>query len=271
MEKQINIIGSGYMGSQISALYYCLGYKVNIFYNLNKNEKNLKKNISLIKRKLPIHSDGKISFFEKININQIPTIECISEEYRKKVELFKIIFDQYDTNIFSNTSSIQTNSINANISILHFMNPIFLKIVEVCKNKVDNKGIEIISDLIEKDFLVLDLPHGNHGAINKIIFSEISNFFELIEKENFDKNNLLEVTKKIKGYNILNLIDIIGSDISLLIIKNFVRNKNLKYEPYFFKDLIKRKIYGKKNNTSVSSFFRSDDYPDKKKLKNIEN
>ena len=264
MTKEINIIGSGYMGSQISALYYCLGYKVNIFYNQNKNEKNLKKNIILLKRKFPIHCDGKISFHEKINIKKIPTIECVSEEYKKKVELFSIIFDQYDTNIFSNTSSIPISNINNKISILHFMNPIFLKIVEVCKNNVDNAGNKIISDLVEKNFLVLDLPHGNHGAVNKIVFSEISNFFELIEKENFDKNALLEVMKKLKGYDILNLIDIIGSDISLNIIKNFINNKILKYEPYFFKDLINREIYGKKNNTSVVSFFKSDEYPRKK-------
>ena len=50
MQKEINIIGNGYMGSQISALYLLLGYKVNIFYNKNKNLNSLKNNIKLLKK-----------------------------------------------------------------------------------------------------------------------------------------------------------------------------------------------------------------------------
>ena len=51
MQKEINIIGNGYMGSQISALYLLLGYKVNIFYNKNKNLNGLVNNIKLLKKK----------------------------------------------------------------------------------------------------------------------------------------------------------------------------------------------------------------------------
>ena len=39
------------MGSQISALYLLLGYKVNIFYNKNKNLNGLVNNIKLLKKK----------------------------------------------------------------------------------------------------------------------------------------------------------------------------------------------------------------------------
>ena len=50
MQKEINIIGNGYMGSQISALYILKGYNVNIFYNKNKNLKNLESNLKLLQK-----------------------------------------------------------------------------------------------------------------------------------------------------------------------------------------------------------------------------
>ena len=46
--KIVNIIGNGYMGSQISSLLSLIGYKVNIFYNKNKNETNISSNIEII-------------------------------------------------------------------------------------------------------------------------------------------------------------------------------------------------------------------------------
>ena len=51
MKNEINIIGNGYMGSQVSALFHLMGYKVNIFYNVNKNEKLIINNIRLLKKK----------------------------------------------------------------------------------------------------------------------------------------------------------------------------------------------------------------------------
>ena len=55
MKNEVNIIGNGYMGSQVSALFHLLGYKVNIFFNKNKNENLLDNNIKLLKKKNCIH------------------------------------------------------------------------------------------------------------------------------------------------------------------------------------------------------------------------
>jgi 3-hydroxyacyl-CoA dehydrogenase len=56
MKNEINIIGNGYMGSQVSSLFHLMGYKVNIFYNKEKNENLLLKNIGLLKKKNCIYT-----------------------------------------------------------------------------------------------------------------------------------------------------------------------------------------------------------------------
>ena len=87
MNKEINIIGNGYMGSQISALYLSQGYKVNIFFHKNQNEKLLNHNIKLLKKKFPNNDLKNFEFFDNLNnIKNFPTIECVSEnlELKKK-------------------------------------------------------------------------------------------------------------------------------------------------------------------------------------------
>ena len=63
MKNEINIIGNGYMGSQVSALFHLMGYKVNIFYNVNKNENLIINNIRLLKKKFYLLKKHKISIF----------------------------------------------------------------------------------------------------------------------------------------------------------------------------------------------------------------
>ena len=89
MQKEINIIGNGYMGSQISALYILKGYNVNIFYNKNKNLKNLESNLKLLQKKYLIKSINKnFKFFDDLNkIKKYPTIECINEDLNSKKNL----------------------------------------------------------------------------------------------------------------------------------------------------------------------------------------
>ena len=90
MQKEINIIGNGYMGSQISALYILQGYTVNIFYNKNKNEKNLENNLRLLQKKYFIKSkNNNFKFFDDLSkIERHPTIECVNEDLDSKKKSF---------------------------------------------------------------------------------------------------------------------------------------------------------------------------------------
>ena len=264
MKKEINIIGNGYMGSQISALYILQDYKVNIFYNKNKNLNHLSNNIKLLKKKFLINKCYEnFQFFDDLNkIKKFPTIECINEDLESKIKVFDIIFKIFDENIFSNTSSIDIKKINNKINILHFLNPIFLGIIELYKtNKIDEDGENIIKTLQNLNFSILNMKSQDNVILNKIIFSEISEFFYLIEKQKIDKFELLTSLQKIKNFNLLNLIDVIGLDTCLSILKNLNKINQKYYIPEILDKAVKEGILGKKNKKSINLIFKSKNYP----------
>ncbi len=265
MKNEVNIIGNGYMGSQVSALFHLLGYKVNIFFNKNKNENLLDNNIRLLKKKIVFtQKTQNFNFFNELNnIEKFPTIECVNENFLIKKEIFKKLFEKFEDNIFSNTSSINVHEINTKINILHFFNPIFIGILEVFKGKnIDYQGEQIIESLMQQNFLIVDIPSPKKIILNKIIFSEISEFFYLIEKEYVNKFQLLNSFNKMKNYNLLSLIDIIGVDTAMSILENLNKSNNRFYIPTILKIALLRNFLGKKNKKSISKIFHSVDYPD---------
>jgi len=266
MQKEINIIGNGYMGSQISALYLLLGYKVNIFYNKSKNLNSLKNNIKLLKKKYHFEkNDEHYDFFDDLSkIKKFPTIECINEDLGSKKKVFDIIFKIFDENIFSNTSSINIRKINNKINILHFLNPIFLGIIEVFKtDKINHSGENIINVLKNLNFSVINMKSQHDVILNKIIFAEISEFFFLIEKQKINKFELLASLQKIKNFNLLNLVDVIGLDTCLSILKNLNEIDQKYYVPEILEKAVEDLILGKKNKKSINLIFLSQNYPDR--------
>jgi 3-hydroxyacyl-CoA dehydrogenase len=264
MRKEINIIGNGYMGSQISALYILQGYKVNIFYNKTNNSKYLYNNIKLLRKKyLYEKKDLSYEFFDDLNkIKKFPTIECINEDFDSKKKVFDFIFKIFDENIFSNTSSLNINRINHKINILHFLNPIFLGIIEVFKtDKINEDGEDIIKNLQKINFSIINMKSQDDVILNKIIFSEISEFFYLIEKKKIDKFELLNSLQKIKNFNLLNLIDVIGLDTCLSILKNLNQVNQKYYVPQILEKAVEEFILGKKNKKSINLIFLSKNYP----------
>tara|TARA_X000001036_G_scaffold392676_1_gene391684 strand:- start:45 stop:842 length:798 start_codon:yes stop_codon:yes gene_type:complete len=264
MQNEINIIGNGYMGSQISALYILQGYKVNIFYNKNKNLNNLLSNLKLLKKKYSVKENFEnFQFFDDLNlIKKHPTIESINEDLETKKKVFDIVFKMFDQNIFSNTSSINIKKINSKINILHFLNPIFLGIAEVFRtDKINDDGENIIKTLQKINFSIINMQSQNDVILNKIIFSEISEFFYLIEKKKIDKIELLTSLQKIKNFNLLNLIDVIGLDTCLLILKNLNKTNSKFYVPRILEEAVEKFILGKKNKKSVNLIFLSENYP----------
>ena len=89
--KQINIIGLGKMGTQITSLLIVMGYSVNIFtrnYDLKK-EKKLKISNRIFEKFFKIKQTGKFQIFE--NIADLPpnhTIETLIEDIDIKKKNF---------------------------------------------------------------------------------------------------------------------------------------------------------------------------------------
>ena len=220
--KKINIIGCGLMGSQIASLFSIIGYEVGIWNRTKIDKNNLLRQKKLILKLLKVKdNNGLIQIVDNFeNLKDNITIECLSEDIDLKKKFVRKIKEKVNKEIFSNSSSIKTNIIDKKVNLLHFFNPISLKIVEYHKvEKMSKEADDIFLELKKINFDLIKVSNFTGFAFNKILFAEISNFFLLIEQENIEKNELLKVFKKINSnLNILNTLDLIGIDISLKIL-----------------------------------------------------
>jgi 3-hydroxybutyryl-CoA dehydrogenase len=266
--KKINIIGCGLMGSQIASLFSIMGYEVNIWNRTAINESNLSRQkkitLKLLKTK---DNNGKINIIKKFDdIKNNITIESLSEDIDLKKNYFNKLREKISKEIFTNSSSIKTDKINEELNLLHFFNPIYLRVIEYkTSGQLSDEAKIIFSDLSNMDFELVEVGNFTGYAFNKVLFSQISNFFFLIERENIKKEKILKIFKKVNNnLDVLNTIDLIGTDVSLKILENLKEEYNY-YIPEILYICRERKIYGKKNKSTIKSIFNSHDYP---KIKN---
>ena len=266
--KNINIIGCGLMGSQIASLFSIMGYKVNIWNRTKIDEINLLRQKKIILKLLKTQDfNGKINIVENFeDLGNNITIESLAEDINLKKSFFTKLDQKISKEIFTNSSSIKTNKISNKINLLHFFNPIYLRIIEYrLINKLSNEAGMIFSDLKKMNFELVEVGNFTGYAFNKVLFSQVSNFFLLIEHENIKKEKILKIFKKINNnLDVLHTLDLIGIDVSLNILENLKEEYNY-YVPEILYLCKSKKIYGKKNKTSIKSIFESPDYP---KVKN---
>lgn len=248
---KINILGSGYMGKQIASLFTLIGFEVFIWYN--RKEANLVDNLDYEVKKLEkilkLKNTGKINIIEQINeLEENLTIETVKEDIDIKKNVINNL--KYKKNIFSNTSSLKLSDIGQNINGFHFMNPISMKYIEICeKNNYSKEDLKIVIEkLKEISYQVINVQDTPGFLINKIIFKDISYFFYLIEKDNFNKKNTLDVYKnKLNRNDPVRLINIIGVDTSLAILKNLNNYDKSFYVPQTLQQAVSKNILGFKN------------------------
>ena len=248
---KINILGSGYMGKQIASLFTLMGFEVFIWYN--RKEANLVDNLDYEVKKLEkilkLKNTGKINIIEQINeLEENLTIETVKEDIDIKKNVINNL--KYKKNIFSNTSSLKLSDIGQNINGFHFMNPISMKYIEICeKNNYSKEDLKIVIEkLKEISYQVINVQDTPGFLINKIIFKDISYFFYLIEKDNFNKKNTLDVYKnKLNRNDPVRLINIIGVDTSLAILKNLNNYDKSFYVPQTLQQAVSKNILGFKN------------------------
>lgn len=262
--KNINIIGCGTMGSQLACLFGMMGYNVNIWSRSNINLDKLEKQRKLLSRFLKIYDkNGSFNVVNSIeDLKNFITIECLAEDKELKINYFLSLSKVISKEIFTNTSSIKTSDIDERLSLLHFFNPISMKIIEYNKkNKLSDEATSLIEDLKKENFQMIEVSDFTGYAFNKLLFLEISNLFFLIEKENLNKKYLETILKHLnKDLDILNTIDIIGVDVCLKILENLNKDYNT-YIPRLLSFCFTQKILGKKNKTSVKTIFNSEKYP----------
>ena len=132
---KINVLGSGHMGKQICSLFVVLGHEVKIWQNSSENlDVFIDREINKIEKQFILKSTGKYSTINNLkDLDENFTIESVTEDVLIKQKIIGQL--NFKKNIFSNTSSLILSEIGENINGFHFMNPITLPLIELCKKK----------------------------------------------------------------------------------------------------------------------------------------
>ena len=247
---RINVIGSGHMGKQICSLFDVLGYDVLIWQN---TKENLHNHINDQKKKIENNLDIKSSGSFKVENNLAKfenhfTIETVKENVNIKKKILSSL--NFNENLFSNTSSIKLSEIGNNINGFHFMNPITVKIIELCKkNNFSNDLLSVVTNSLTKVFYkIINVKDSPGYLMNKVIFRDISYFFYLYEKENTVISDLKKIySDDIKKNDPLKIVNMIGVDTCLDILVNLNKFDQSFYVPKCLQIAVKNNILGYKN------------------------
>ena len=247
---KINVLGSGHMGKQICSLFVVLGHKVKIWQNSAENdEKTIKNEITKIEKHFATKSKGDFSIVKNIkDIENNLTIETVKEDLNIKKEVISKL--NFKDNIFSNTSSLKLSQIGDNINGLHFMNPVTIPLIELCKKKDYSNDLlnELIFSLKELSYNIIDVKDNSGFLVNRILFKEISYFFYLYEVEKVSIEDLKKIHKiLIKNLDPIKVANMIGIDTCLSILINLNKEDKNFYVPHVLKDAVKNDILGFKN------------------------
>ena len=249
---RVNVIGSGYMGRQITAILSIIGFDILLWQKSDGNlTEEINKEIRKVEKILKLKSAGSVKIVNELHkLENNITIESVIENLEIKKKIFENL--NYQENLFSNTSSIKLSSIGKNINGFHFMNPVTVKLIEICKigNFSQDKLNLILNKLKEISYDVMDVVDSPGYMINKILFKDISFFFYLIEKENFRADEVKKIyLDSLKHSDPIKLVNLIGVDTCLHILINLNKYDNQYYIPKMLRDSVKLNILGNKNKT----------------------
>ena len=249
---RVNVIGSGFMGKQIAALLSIIGFDILVWQKndgnlINELDREVRKNEKLLELK----SKGSIKMVNELGkLENNITIETVIEDLNIKKQIFNNL--KYKENLFSNTSSIKLSAIGKNINGLHFMNPITIKLIELCKvGDYSEKNLNLIlSELNNISYEVLDVIDSPGYIINKVLFKDISFFFYLIEKEKMKIGDIKKIySSDLKKFDPIRLVNIIGTDTCLHILINLNKYDKQYYVPKTLRETVALNILGNKNKT----------------------
>ena len=247
---KINVLGSGYMGKQICSLFVVLGHSVNLWQNTNEKLDNiLKAEIQKLNKYFDLDNNGTFSVVNDIsNLGENLTIETLKEDLKVKKEIISKF--KFKNNIFSNTSSLKLSEIGENINGFHFMNPITIPLVELCKKGKYSEDLlkELLDSLIKQSYEIINVTDKPGFIVNNILFKEISYFFYLYEIEKKTITDLKKIYKVLlKNSDPIKIVNMIGIDTSLSILENLKKYDKNIYVPNVLKESVKNSVLGFKN------------------------
>lgn len=257
---KINIVGFGLMGRQIASLFYLMGYSVNVFSRSEITEKQFLREVKRVGRNyLEVLGTKKGAYnflYDLSELPNIPTIECVSENIDLKKEIYTKIRQNNESEYFTNTSSFSPSEVADDVMGMHFFNPISLGLVELTsKENKNSRNLNLIIESLSKFGLDVVSTKFNRAYVgNFILFHEISSAFKLVEKYGYTVDSINRVYKKLYGNrDIFNIIDLVGVDVSLQILKNLKEIDSTVYVPKLLEKAMNNNVLGRKNKTSIKS------------------
>lgn len=130
------------------------------------------------------------------------------------------------------------------------MNPITLPLIELCKKKDFSEDLlnELLDSLKKISYEIINVEEKSGFLVNRILFKEISYFFYLYEVEKTSINDLKKIYKIISNNtDPLKMINMIGIDTSLSILKNLNKHDKNTYVPKILSESVEKGILGYKN------------------------
>lgn len=257
--KEINVLGFGLMGKQIAGLLCLLGYRVNVWNHREKDISLIDKFIEKNEQNFG-NKKGSVCFVSKLlDLPDVITIEALIEDIEIKRKIFFQLNDHLKSGYFTSTSSFSPSEIDSSIGVLHFFNPIRMKLIEFMPSRTINvAAMNLVSDLEKLGFTVANVKDNRCFLGNYILFHEFSSFFKLIERYKYSFQDVQRVVFKL--YNerdILKIIDIVGIDVTLKIMNNIKEDEHDFYVPKLLKNAADNNVLGYKNNTSIKDYLLS--------------
>ena len=234
--ETINLIGTGTIGKQLCKLFLDLNFKVYIFLNSNDSNINLK---SFLRENYENKNLIKVNNFN--DLKGSITIESISEDILLKRKIFDSCPNK--SNYFSNSSSINIKEINESVEALHFFNPVFeLKIIETTLTDKNSETEYMINKLYENGYSIINTKNIQGYVGNFLLFSEISNYLQVLEKKLISYNDLKILYKNLyNGRSVEMIIKTIGVELCFKIFQNLQKKYKNLYIPNCFKEFEKIK------------------------------
>lgn len=249
---KIGVIGSGTMGSGITAACALNGYKT-ILYDIKQDiieravtgiiaglkklvEKGKIDEAKVISTEDNIECSGELAKFKDCDL----VIEAAIEDINIKKGLFReleaIVSPQ--AILATNTSSFSITAISTAIALrervigMHFFNPVnIMKLVEVIKGEfTSNETVEAVTELCKKlkkiPVLCSDTPA---FIVNRIARAFYGESLKILSEENIRLEQIDKIMKEEGGFAMgpFELMDLIGIDVNLSVTKSV-------YEAFFY-------------------------------------
>lgn len=247
---QLNILGFGVMGRQIAALFCQLGFDI-VVYTKHTNTKKIELEMKIIAKKFALQNikNGEIKFCQSIKeLPETLCIECLSENLELKKQNIEAFRMSHSSAIFSNSSSYSSKDLGC--GVFHFLNPIYLKLIEIYDPK--NEALDLKFALENLDFTCIQSKGNRASLVNLLLFNEISTFFKMIEVQGYTLKECQIVYDQIyNGRNLLTIINTIGIDVCAKICQNINEEDKSFYLPKSFDRAVSMGILGRKNKTKI--------------------